>query len=88
MPCNWVWPNPFNATWTDSIKVALKKVVDDISVLAVEKCLVQQLPNLFTPETVFNMDDNVIQAIAAESEESVMERKHTTVRLRVLETGL
>ena len=70
------------------MKVARKKVVDDISVLAVEECLIQQLPTLFMPETVFNMDDDIIRTIAAESEESVAERERCNVRLRVLETGL
>lgn len=70
------------------MKVALKKVVDDISVLAVEECLIQQLPTLFMPEAVFNMDDDIIRGIAAESEESAAERERSTVRLRVLEMGL
>jgi hypothetical protein len=70
------------------MKVALKKVVDDISVLAVEECLIQRLPTLFTPETVFNLDEDVIQRIAAESEESAAERERSTRRLRILETGL
>jgi hypothetical protein len=76
------------ATWTNSIKVALKKVVDDISVLAVKECLIQQLPTLFMPEAVFNMDDDIIRGIAAESEEAAAKRERSTVRLHVLEMGL
>ena len=70
------------------MKVALKKVVDDIGVLAIEECLMQQLPTLFMPETIFDLDDNVIRRIAAESDESVAERERSTRRLRILETGL
>lgn len=70
------------------MKVALKKVVDDTSVLAVEECLIQQLPTVFIPETVFSLSDDVIQRIAGETEESVAERERSTARLRVLETGL
>lgn len=70
------------------MKVALKKVVDDVSVLAVEGCLIQQLPALFTHETVHSLNDDIIQRIAAERPESVAERERSTERLRVLETGL
>lgn len=69
-------------------KVSLSKVVGDISVFAVEDCLLQQLPTLFISETVFQMDDDVIRTIAAESEQSVAERERSTVKLGVLETGL
>lgn len=70
------------------MKVALKQVIDDISVLAVEKRLVQRLPFLFTPKTVMNMEDDDIRRIAAESEKSASERERTVERLCVLETGL
>jgi hypothetical protein len=75
-------------TYADSMKVALKQVIDDISVLAVEKRLVQRLPFLFTPKTVMNMEDDDIRRIATESEQSVSERERTVERLCVLETGL
>lgn len=63
-------------------------MVDDISVLAIEECLIQQLPTLFMPDAVFNMDDDIIREIAAESEEAAAERERSTVRLHVLEMGL
>lgn len=76
------------ATLTNSMKVALKKVIDDISVLAVEECLIQQLPTLFMPDTVFNMDSDTVRETAAESDESASERERSTGRLYILETGL
>ncbi|EEH39369.2 hypothetical protein PAAG_08638 [Paracoccidioides lutzii Pb01] len=54
-------------------KVALKKVVDDISVLAIE--------------ALYGLNDDVIQRIAAESEESAAERARSTERLKILEMG-
>ena len=40
------------------------------------------------PETVFNLDDDIVHGIAAESEESIAERERSTERLHVLETAL
>ncbi|PVH98723.1 dynamin family protein [Periconia macrospinosa] len=69
-------------------KVALKKVIDDISVLAVEACLMIPLPTLFAPEMVLDIGEEEVAAIAAEEEHSAEERARSTEKLRVLENGL
>lgn len=69
-------------------KVALKKFVDNVSVLAVEQCLVQQLPLLFTPSTVGGLTDDEIRHLAAERPETVSARAAEEDKLRVLGQGL
>jgi hypothetical protein len=66
----------------------LKKFIDDFSVLAVEACLVENLPNLFCPEKVLDIDDVMVAKLAAEDEESSAERGRCSEKLRVLEIGL
>jgi hypothetical protein len=66
----------------------MKSVVDNISVLAIEACLIKPLPTIFHPESVHGLDDNLVQRIAGESAESVAERIRLEERLDVLETGL
>ncbi|KAI1632410.1 P-loop containing nucleoside triphosphate hydrolase protein [Biscogniauxia mediterranea] len=68
-------------------ETARNKFVDDISVLAVERCVAQKLPRLFPPEVVWNLPDTEIQQIAAESDASARTRKQMTGKLRVLEDG-
>ncbi|CAJ2503470.1 Uu.00g108640.m01.CDS01 [Anthostomella pinea] len=68
-------------------KVALKTLIDDVSVLAVERCLIQKLPELFSPEVVCNFTDEEIHCFAAESEMSAAERMRATEKLSVLELG-
>jgi hypothetical protein len=66
----------------------MKTVVDDLSVLAVEKCLVKGLPDLLSPETIIGLDDATVTRIAAETEESRLERSRVTEKLKVLESTL
>lgn len=66
----------------------MKRYVDDVSVLAIEKCLLQNLLTIFTSDTVLNLPPSVIQRVAGESEETAVERDAATEKLRVLEYAM
>ncbi|OAL42717.1 interferon-induced GTP-binding protein Mx [Pyrenochaeta sp. DS3sAY3a] len=68
--------------------VALKKFIDDFSVLAIEACLIEKLPTLFCPADVLDVDDAMVAMIAAEDEESSAERKRCSEKLKGLTKGL
>jgi hypothetical protein len=57
-----------------SQQVARKKFVDDFSILAVEKCLLEPLAVIFCPQIVDTLADDVVENIAAEDESSKLER--------------
>ncbi|KAK4552409.1 hypothetical protein LTR86_010423 [Recurvomyces mirabilis] len=69
-------------------KVALKRFIDDFSVLGIEQCLIQKMSSLFTPEVLQAMTTKDIAAIVAESPETGAERRQCNERLAVLEAGL
>ncbi|KAI0478308.1 P-loop containing nucleoside triphosphate hydrolase protein [Xylaria cf. heliscus] len=69
-------------------KVALKTVIDEVSVLAIEECLIQKLPQLLSPEIICNLTDEEVHLVAAESEISVAERQCLDEKLMVLQSGL
>ena len=66
----------------------MKTLIDDFSVLAVEKCLLQELPGLFSPKTVISLDDTLTAKVAAETDESRAERAEKIQKLQILETAL
>ncbi|KAL8832877.1 MAG: hypothetical protein Q9170_004697 [Blastenia crenularia] len=66
----------------------MKVLVDNFSVLAVEKCMLSDLADILSPDTVMKLDDEMVSAIAAESEESKLERQRTSTALKNLEEGL
>ncbi|KAK5710545.1 hypothetical protein LTR17_018817 [Elasticomyces elasticus] len=69
-------------------KVALKKFIDDFSVLGIEQCLTQKMPLLFSPEVVEGLTAEDIAGIAAESHAINVERQQCAERITVLEAGL
>ncbi|KAI8931074.1 hypothetical protein NX059_012085 [Plenodomus lindquistii] len=81
-----------SATATDFMeayyKVALKRFIDDFSVLAIEACLVAKLPTLFSPTDVLEMSEAVVAALASEDEETSARRTQCNEKLTVLENGL
>jgi hypothetical protein len=66
----------------------LKTLVDAVSTLAVERCLLQKLPSILTPDVVCELSDDVVERIAAESPESTAERVQATEKLAVLEHAM
>jgi hypothetical protein len=68
--------------------VALSKVIDDLSVLAVEGCLVRKLPGLLSADVLTDLADEDVARLGAESEEATAERARLKEKLRVLESSL
>ncbi|KAJ4393762.1 hypothetical protein N0V93_002977 [Gnomoniopsis smithogilvyi] len=69
-------------------QIALKKFVDDVSANAVETCLVQCLPDVFSPQIVWDLEEDQIDALGSEDEGTVKNRRELQEKLRVLEDGL
>ncbi|KAK8852091.1 P-loop containing nucleoside triphosphate hydrolase protein [Apiospora arundinis] len=68
-------------------KVALKKFVDDFEVNAVEVCLMQKLPNIFSPTVVSGLPDDTVSKIAGESQEKIQERHKLREKMAALGKG-
>ena len=66
-------------------QVALKNVIDAYSIYAVETSFLLKLPDIFTPAIVYELGDDVITKIAAESSETTAERIDVNRKLKVLE---
>ena len=49
--------------------------MDDFSILAVEKCLLEPLAVIFCPQVVAMLANDVVESIAAEDESSKQERE-------------
>lgn len=69
-------------------KVALKVLVDNFSILAVERCLLMDLASILSPDVVMKLDENVVEAIATEPESFGVERQRATDKLRTMREGL
>ncbi|KAG6118852.1 hypothetical protein E4U13_008227 [Claviceps humidiphila] len=68
-------------------EVAMNKFIDDVSVLAVEQCLVSKLPDLFPDEILFDFKDEEIARLAGETEAASKQRVLFNQKLAVLEDG-
>ncbi|KAF2013483.1 P-loop containing nucleoside triphosphate hydrolase protein [Aaosphaeria arxii CBS 175.79] len=66
---------------------AITVFIDNVSLLAVENCLVHDLASLFSPTLVSGMSNEQLEAIASESKEITEERAALRQKLRDLEAG-
>ena len=66
----------------------MKFVVDDFGIHVIEECLLQKLSEIFTPSTVIGLADDIIEQVAAESEESKIERASCEGKLEILQRAL
>lgn len=66
----------------------MKRFIDDFSTLAVEECLIQGVPNLFSRDMIDEMMAADISTLAMETSHTSFERVRCTEKLAVLEMGL
>jgi hypothetical protein len=45
----------------------LPTFIDNVAFLAVEMCVVRELEEIFTPSTVYNLDDGMVKILASET---------------------
>jgi hypothetical protein len=69
-------------------QVAVSRFIDDVSILAIEDCLISKLSTLFRSKNVLDMSAQDISRLAGETPESSLERKRLEEKRRILETGL
>lgn len=55
--------------------------------LGIENCLIKDLSAIFSPTLIADMDDELLRAIASESEETRDERASLKEKLSVLKSG-
>jgi GTP-binding protein EngB required for normal cell division len=68
-------------------KNAISLFIANTTVLGIENCLLKNLPAIFSPSLTADMPDEMLSAIASESEELRSERLALKARLQVLESG-
>ena len=62
--------------------------MDDFSSLAVEKCLLEPLSSIFCTKNIEALDDDLVRIVAAEGNNSRMERKRLNKKLSILQRSL
>ncbi|OCL14499.1 hypothetical protein AOQ84DRAFT_330949 [Glonium stellatum] len=69
-------------------KTAITVFISNIVVLGIENCLIVSLPDFLSPKTILRMEDEQLEAIAAESEDVRFERIMLDEKIKDLEKGL
>ncbi|KAH9903861.1 P-loop containing nucleoside triphosphate hydrolase protein [Xylariomycetidae sp. FL2044] len=65
-----------------------EKFIDDISVNAIETCLIQRLPDVFSPDVIWDLSEQDVERLGSEDEGTVKERLELVKKLDILEEGL
>lgn len=79
--------NKSESNCTDIFQVALNLFTDNVPTLAIQAPLIREVPKIFCPTAVDTMDPSVVNRIAGETEETIMERDLILHRLATLEKG-
>ncbi|GAW17592.1 hypothetical protein ANO14919_070510 [Xylariales sp. No.14919] len=67
--------------------VALKRIVDDVAIEVIERKLMAALSEIFSPIVVLEMPDDLVSAIAGESQESRTKRARLANQVEILVKG-
>jgi hypothetical protein len=65
----------------------MKLFIDNVPNLVVRAIIASCLPSMFCPKSVFAMDADRVNKIAAETEEKRLHRQEITDKLSAMETG-
>lgn len=68
--------------------MALDRFIDDISVIAIEGCLIRRLPSLLTPNAVLELEPAEIKHLVGENDETALKRTKLIEKLKTLQKGL
>ncbi|KAH9879277.1 hypothetical protein J1614_002716 [Plenodomus biglobosus] len=68
-------------------KRAIAVFTNNVAILAIENCLMKDLASIFSPSLILGLDDDHVQAIAAESDDIRERRSELTEKLEALESG-
>jgi hypothetical protein len=71
-----------------ALQMSLRTFTENVIVLAVENCLISELPSMLTPSMIHEMDEEMVTKLAAESPEVGQERTELERDIRVLTEGL
>lgn len=66
----------------------MNRFIDDVSVLAIEDCLIGKVAKLFRSSQFLEMSPEDVSRLARETEESSVERKHLIQKRKILDAGL
>ncbi|KAK8130839.1 hypothetical protein PG984_007277 [Apiospora sp. TS-2023a] len=69
-------------------EMALRTFTDNVVILAIENCLIQELPSIFTTEMVNQMNETELDRLASESEDVREERAQLQKEHDALKDGL
>ncbi|KAI1174661.1 P-loop containing nucleoside triphosphate hydrolase protein [Nemania sp. FL0916] len=69
-------------------ELSLRNFTDNVIILAIENCLVKDLPAILTTHAVSQMTDDMLTKLAAESPEIQVERTELNVQYAALRKGL
>lgn len=70
------------------LQMSLKIFTDNVIILAIENCLITELPNILEPNMVNSMSDDEIRELVSELPEVTEERKNLEKALASLNEGL
>ncbi|KAK3946031.1 P-loop containing nucleoside triphosphate hydrolase protein [Diplogelasinospora grovesii] len=69
-------------------QISLRTFAENVVNLAVENCLISDLPTILTPSMVIRMDEERLKELASESEDVQIERHALQYEVKILREGL
>ena len=65
----------------------MRVFLDNVPSLVIQETVVNQVPRMFCPESVFAMESDLVKKIASESENKRLQREELTRKLGTLDAG-